>query len=89
MKIPMVVPLLVVVVEYCHGGGARCLSDRIVQTHERTMNGETARFARYAALLLEDQTRQKQGKVDQPRLSEIETKWSIEKSTTERGSGSI
>jgi hypothetical protein len=32
----------VVVVDYCHGRGARCLSDRIVQTHQRTMNGETS-----------------------------------------------
>lgn len=32
----------VVMVEYCHGRGARHLSDRILQTHQRTMNGESS-----------------------------------------------
>jgi len=46
------VGLLVMVVEYCHGGGARCLSDRIVQTHERAMNGETSSLDRQQDLAL-------------------------------------
>ena len=33
---------LVVMVESCHGRGAICLSDRILQTHQVTVYGETS-----------------------------------------------